>query len=74
MGRAAPFPAPPRLGRLASVIPEDTIKSFPMNVRAVVIEKIRHGRFFNIGGVMPLYSTEVMTDQDIADIAAYLGL
>jgi thiosulfate dehydrogenase len=58
-----------------SVIPEDTEKVFPASqVRAVVVEKIRHGKFFNIGGIMPLYSAEAITDQEIADILAYIGL
>lgn len=40
----------------------------------VFIEKIRHGRFFSVGGVMPLYSREAMTDQEIGDLLAFLGL
>lgn len=58
----------------ATVVPEDTQQSFQGNARAVVVEKIRHGKFFNIGGVMPLYATEVLSDAEIADILAYLGL
>ena len=65
-GKLAPF---------VSTIPDDTYKNFPpYQVRAVVVEKIRHGRFFNIGGLMPLYSMEAMTDAEIGDILAYLGL
>ena len=65
-GKLAPF---------ISTIPEDTMKSFPAaQVRAVVVEKIRHGRFFNIGGFMPLYSMEAMSDRQVADILAYMGL
>jgi thiosulfate dehydrogenase len=63
-----------RLSSTVSIIPEDTVKVFPTQARAVVIEKIRHGKFFNIGGVMPLYSAEAITDQEIADILAYIGL
>ena len=40
----------------------------------MAVEKVRHGKFFNIGGVMPLYSTESMTDEEIADVLAYIGL
>lgn len=58
----------------ASVIPESTVAVFPTNARLVVVEKIRHGRFFHIGGVMPLYAVEAMTDAQIADVLAYLGL
>jgi thiosulfate dehydrogenase len=63
-----------RLGSLPTVVPEDTQKMFGSMARAVVVEKIRHGRFFNIGGVMPLYTVETLTDAQIADLLAYLGL
>jgi thiosulfate dehydrogenase len=39
----------------------------------VVVEKVRHGKFFNIGGMMPLYSVETLTDQQLADIVTFLG-
>lgn len=63
-----------RLSTKVSIIPNDTLKAFPTNARAVTVEKVRHGRFFNIGGIMPLYSAEAISDQEIADILAYLGL
>ncbi len=63
-----------RLGTKPSIIPEDSIKVFPDQARAVVVEKIRHGKFFSIGGVMPLYSTEALSDAQVADILAYVGL
>jgi thiosulfate dehydrogenase len=64
------------LDRSFSVIPEDTQKAFPApgEARWATVEKLRHGRFFNIGGVMPLYSLEALSDQDVADLLAYLGL
>lgn len=40
----------------------------------VVIEKVRHGRFFNIGGDMPLFSLEALTDAQLGDLLAYLEL
>jgi thiosulfate dehydrogenase len=40
----------------------------------VVIEKIRHGRFFATPGVMPLYSVEVLSDEEIGDLLACLGM
>lgn len=40
----------------------------------VVIEKIRHGRFFNVGGTMAPFSKEAMTDEEIGDLLAFLGL
>jgi len=63
-----------RLNSKVSIIPEDTISVFPTQARAVVVEKVRHGKFFNIGGVMPLYPVESLTDQQIADVLAYIGL
>src|SRR6185503_13183616 len=40
----------------------------------VVIEKVRHGRFFNIGGEMPLFSEEALSDDDLGALLAYLEL
>ena len=63
-----------RLSTKVSIIPDDTLAVFPNNARAVAVEKVRHGKFFNIGGIMPLYATEAISDQEIADILAYIGL
>jgi thiosulfate dehydrogenase len=63
-----------RSSTIASIIPEASISSFHELARDVTVEKIRHGRFFNVGGLMPFYTKEAMTDQTIADILAYLGL
>jgi thiosulfate dehydrogenase len=62
------------LDKSVAVIPESTIHFFPNDARAAFVEKIRHGRFFNIGGLMPLYSLEAMSDADVADLLAYVGL
>jgi thiosulfate dehydrogenase len=40
----------------------------------VVIEKVRHGRFFDIGGEMPLFSQEAMSDDDLGALLAFLEL
>jgi thiosulfate dehydrogenase len=40
----------------------------------VVIEKVRHGRFFNIGGDMPLFSQEALSDEDLGALLSYLEL
>jgi thiosulfate dehydrogenase len=40
----------------------------------VVIEKVRHGRFFAIGGDMPLFSREAMSDEDLGALLTYLEL
>jgi thiosulfate dehydrogenase len=40
----------------------------------VVIEKVRHGRFFGIGGEMALFSEEALSDGDLGDLLSYLEL
>ena len=62
-----------RLSSKVSIIPNDTLSAFPTNARTVTVEKVRHGRFFNIGGIMPLYAVEAISDQEIADVVVYLG-
>jgi thiosulfate dehydrogenase len=67
-----------RITTLAPVLPEVTAeygKLFP-NVAPslVVIEKVRHGRFFGVGGTMPPYSREALSDADLGALLTYLGL
>jgi thiosulfate dehydrogenase len=63
---------------LASVLPEvsaDYATVFPgVSPRLVVIEKIRHGQFFGVGGTMPPYSREALSDADVAALLAFFGL
>jgi thiosulfate dehydrogenase len=59
---------------IATLLPESTLSRFAGQAREVTVEKIRHGRFINIGGVMPFYTAEVMSDQTVADILVYMGL
>ena len=40
----------------------------------LIIEKVRHGQFFGVGGNMPLFSTEALKDEDLGAILTYLGL
>jgi thiosulfate dehydrogenase len=63
-----------RLTPRAGIVPEDTARAFPMQSRAVVVEKVRHGRFLNLSGVMPFYPVETLSDGELADILSYLGL
>ncbi len=42
--------------------------------RLLVIEKVRHGQFFGVGGNMPLYGKELLSDEDLASLLAFLGL
>jgi len=65
-----------RLG-LASLLPDDTFTAHlmqygPACTREIFIEKIRHGSFLGYAGTMPPFSTEVLSDAQIADILAYL--
>lgn len=66
------------LTSLAPVLPEVTSEYdtlFPGTPYALVfIEKIRHGRFFGVGGNMPPYSKESLSDADLGALLAYLGL
>lgn len=61
-----------KLGPRISTLPEDTVASFGAMAKSIALEKVRHGKYFSIGGVMPLYCTEVLPDAELADIAAYL--
>jgi thiosulfate dehydrogenase len=40
----------------------------------VVIEKVRHGQFFGVGGNMPLFAREMLADDDLAALLSYLDL
>lgn len=40
----------------------------------VFTEKIRHGQFFGIGGNMPLYSLEALSDEEVGALLAFYGL
>ena len=40
----------------------------------LVIEKVRHGQFFGIGGNMPPFALERLSDAELADLIAYLDL
>jgi thiosulfate dehydrogenase len=63
---------------LAAVLPEDTVAAHaiygPVGVRQAVIEKVRHGSFLGVEGVMPPFSREALADADLADVMTYLGL
>jgi thiosulfate dehydrogenase len=62
----------------ASIVPNDTIEEHGKEgadvVRQVVIEKVRHGSYLGFPGVMPPFSKQVLSDQQVADVLTYLGL
>jgi thiosulfate dehydrogenase len=65
-----------RISTLASVIPDETLMMHGTDpktgARPVAIEKVRHGRFFMVGGNMPLFSLEALSDDQLGAILAYL--
>jgi thiosulfate dehydrogenase len=61
-----------RLGTRVSILPEATLEVFGGMARSIMIEKIRHGKFFHIGGNMPPYGAEMLSDTEVADIVEYL--
>jgi thiosulfate dehydrogenase len=69
-----------RISYLASIIPETSVgfarQQFnpPIDPALVVVEKVRHGQFFGVGGNMPLFSREALSDDDLGAVLAYLGL
>lgn len=62
---------------LASLLPniaEQYPALFPgVPAGLVFIEKIRHGQFFLVGGNMPFYSRESLSDEDVGALLGYLG-
>lgn len=72
----APHTGQGRLSDIVSIVPDDTLAAHGtdpvMGARPVVIEKVRHGKFFNVGGNMPLFSLEAMSDAQLGDVLAYL--
>jgi len=72
----APHTGQGRLSDQVSLVPDDSIAAHGTDpitgARPVVIEKVRHGKFFAVGGNMPLFSVEAMSDTSLGDILAYL--
>ena len=62
---------------LASILPnvaDDYRTIFPgVAPNLVFIEKVRHGQFFRVGGNMPLFSEEILSNEDLSALLAYLG-
>jgi thiosulfate dehydrogenase len=79
----APHSGQGRLTPLIAIIPEASI-GFALELTRqtgtqvepalVVVEKVRHGRFFGVGGNMPPFSREALSDADLGAIVAYLRL
>ena len=66
-----------RLNDLVAIVPEASIEfaqESGYDPDLVVIEKVRHGQFFGVGGNMPLFSREALSDADLGALISYLGL
>ena len=67
-----------RLSRRLPILPEDTLfehAEYSARVqRLVFTEKIRHGLFLGYGGVMPPFSAELLSDEDVSDLLEALGV
>ena len=67
-----------RLGGNVPSLPEDALASHASydaaTQRLMFIEKARHGGFFGYGGVMPPFSGQVLSDEQLADILETLGV
>jgi thiosulfate dehydrogenase len=69
-----------RIVERAPKLPDQSISEHPspdydeLDRRLVFVEKIRHGGFIGYGGQMPPFSMESLSDQDLSDILAYLGV
>lgn len=74
----APHSGIGRLSDRVSILPEDTLTEhaqYSARVqRLIFIEKIRHGRFLGYGGEMPPFSSELLSDAEVADVLEYLSI
>lgn len=67
-----------RLSGAIPILPDDVLASHATYTvatqRLVFIEKTRHGGFYGYTGVMPPFSTEVLSDGDLGDLLEALGV
>ena len=66
-----------RINERASVVPDASQQFADDNgfeVDLVVIEKVRHGQFFGVGGNMPPFSLESLSDEDLGALLAFLEI
>lgn len=72
----APGTGAGRISDKASIVPNDSISAHGTDprtgARPVVIEKVRHGKYFNVGGFMPLFALERLSNAQLGDVLAYL--
>ncbi|MBI5607842.1 MAG: cytochrome c [Deltaproteobacteria bacterium] len=67
-----------RISKQAPILPEEFLAEHqeysPQDRRLIGIEKVRHGPFLGYGGRMPPFARQVLSDAQLADLLAYLGL
>ena len=68
-----------QIDTMAVTLPEYALEMYPelfpgVPPGLVVVEKVRHGRFFATPGVMAPFSTEALSDAQLGDILACLDL
>ena len=64
-----------RLSELVSIVPNDSVafaEEAGVDVSLVIVEKVRHGQFFGVGGNMPFFAVEMLPDDDLSALIAYL--
>jgi thiosulfate dehydrogenase len=71
----AAFTGEGRISPLASIVPNSSIdfaeeNGFPSGL--VVVEKVRHGGFFGVGGTMPPFSREALSDEELSALLGFL--
>lgn len=65
-----------RIDSTAPILPR-TIRNYAnvlkdLEPRQVVVEKIRHGRFYGLGGTMPPFARERLSDEDLSALLSVL--
>jgi thiosulfate dehydrogenase len=72
----APATGEGRISDRSSILPDDTLAMFGTDpvtgTRPITIEKVRHGKFYGIGGDMAPYALELLSDAELGDLLAYL--
>jgi thiosulfate dehydrogenase len=72
----APHTGAGRISTVASLVPDDSLQAHGTDpktgARIITIEKVRHGKYFNVGGNMPLYSLEALSDDELSAVLGYL--
>jgi len=67
-----------KLGSNVPALPEDAVASHEGydldTLRLIFIEKTRHGGFFGYSGVMPPFSVQALSDEQLGDILETLGV